>query len=402
MHRIGDFDRASPVTWVTVAIGAALLFAAWLMDAAWFDAHILPSFFVSRYSQWAAVTMVRWGLVVAGLLTIAVARLILVRRARSAGLVSLCLVAITTAAAVGAAIVSTEMVLRTQQWHAFQARNVTREPRRQADARLGWAHLPGHTGRDFIGDRWVAYTFDSHGYRVGQTGVETDLAAPSILFAGESAMLGFGLDWAESIPARVGAGLGLQSANLAVTGYATDQSFMRLRAELPRFGCPLGVVSIFMSGFLDRNLNTDRPHLDAGLRRHEPHIGWRLALLARHASRYREERTIDEGVAMTSAALRGTEAIARRRGAWALIVVPAFVPESRGEGIIRRRVLDDAGLDYVMVPLDPRLQIAGDRHPDGQAAALVASAIIARLRERGLSHAAPRNRVTDQQTCRVS
>lgn len=402
MHWIGDFDRASPLTWVTLAIGMTLLFAAWLMDAAWFDAHILPSFFISRHSQWTAVVTARWALVVAGLLTIVVARPILVRLARSAGLVRVCLFTIATNAAVAAAIISTEMILRTQKWDAFQARNVTREPRRQADARLGWTHLPGHSGRDLIGDRWIAYAFDHHGYRVGQPGTETDLAAPSILFTGESTMLGFGLDWAESIPARVGIGLGVKSANLAVTGYATDQAFMRLRADLPHFRCPLGVVSLFMPSFLDRNLNADRPHLDAGLRQHEPHIGWRLATLARHALHYRDKETIDEGVAMTAAVLRATEVIAQPRGAWALIVVPVFMPESRSERIIRRRVLHDAGLDYVMVPLDRRLQIVGDGHPNRQAAALVASAIIARLRERDFLHAAQRNHAMDRQRCRAS
>ena len=74
-------------------------------------------------------------------------------------------------------------------------------------------------------------------------------------------MFGEGLTWDESIPAQTGAMLGTQSVNLAVHGYSTDQIFMRLERELPRFARTVAVVSIFMSELFGRNLDDDRPHL---------------------------------------------------------------------------------------------------------------------------------------------
>jgi LmbE family N-acetylglucosaminyl deacetylase len=48
---------------------------------------------------------------------------------------------------------------------------------------------------------------------------------------------------------------------------------------------------------------------------------------------------------------------------------------------LRQRVLDDAGLDYVLVPVDPGWRLANDPHPDRRAAHAVALAIAARLRD---------------------
>jgi hypothetical protein len=66
-------------------------------------------------------------------------------------------------------------------------------------------------------------------------------------------------------PAQVGATLGIQSANLAVHGYSTDQSYMRLETELPRFKRPVAVVTLFMTALFGRNLDRDRPSLGPGL-----------------------------------------------------------------------------------------------------------------------------------------
>ena len=70
----------------------------------------------------------------------------------------------------------------------------------------------------------------------------------------------------ESIPAQTGAMLGIPTANIAVHGYSTDQIYMRLARELPRFRQPAAVVSIFMTELFGRNLDDDRPHLGAGTR----------------------------------------------------------------------------------------------------------------------------------------
>ena len=69
-------------------------------------------------------------------------------------------------------------------------------------------------------------------------------------------MVGEGLTWDESIAAQIGAALGIQSANIAVHGYSTDQAYLRLENELPRFRRPIAVVSLFMTGLFCRTLIT--------------------------------------------------------------------------------------------------------------------------------------------------
>jgi hypothetical protein len=78
-------------------------------------------------------------------------------------------------------------------------------------------------------------------------------------------MFGEGLTWEESIPTQVETLVGVQSANLAVHGYSTDQIYLRLARELPHFSRPVAVVAIFMPELFGRNLDDDRPHLEPGL-----------------------------------------------------------------------------------------------------------------------------------------
>jgi len=58
---------------------------------------------------------------------------------------------------------------------------------------------------------------------------------PTILFTGESVMLGEGLSGRRASRRSVGAMMGMQSANLAVHGFGSDQAYLRLQMELPRF-----------------------------------------------------------------------------------------------------------------------------------------------------------------------
>jgi hypothetical protein len=356
-----------------VVVGAALLWLAWKFDAGWLDRHFLPSFFRTREYELSALSLTRLGLVAAGLATLAWGGRIL----RYVGTLQSALILLAVLASFG----TTEMILRTRSWHSAMATQMRREPIRRSDPQLGWLHYASHHGRDDFGGQWIEYAFDSHGYRVARAGAEARLAEPSIIFTGESVMVGYGLQWNEAIPAQVGQALGVEPINTAVTGYSTDQSFMRLKAELPRIRCPVAVVSIFMTSFLDRNLNTDRPHLDANLSLHPAHTAWRWAQLVQLMLPYRDEGTIDGGVAMTTATLRATQALAASRGALPIILVPAFMPESTAERAVRRRVLDDAGIDYLFVPLDRSWKIADDGHPDARADKAIANAIVTRLRK---------------------
>jgi len=83
------------------------------------------------------------------------------------------------------------------------------------------------------------------------------------------------------------------------------------------------------------------------------------------------------------------KAHAQARGATPLILVPSFPPEHPAERELRHRILDDPGLPYVLVPLDPRWRIAGDGHPDAEANRAMAEAVLTALRRGGrLNHPA--------------
>jgi hypothetical protein len=199
-------------------------------------------------------------------------------------------------------------------------------------------------------------------------------------------MVGEGLNWDETIPAQVGVLMNVQSANLAVHGYATDQSYLRVEAELPRFQHPVAVVTLLMTALLGRNLDDNRPHLGPGLIwlpavRHS-----RLMSLATLIAPYRRETTVERGVAVTSEILRATAALATARGATPLIVVPQFNREDDLERTLRRRILDDAGLPYVFVEFEHGWRIPGDLHPNAATARRIAVAIAERLRASSTIH----------------
>ena len=265
---------------------------------------------------------------------------------------------------------------------AAQEMPTTEEPIRRRDQRLGWIFVPARTGRDTIGGRVIEYAFDPAGYRVRRVDHPVNPERPTVIFTGESVMVGHGLTWEETVPAQVEALLGTQSANMAVHGYATDQAYLRLRAELHRFPRPVAVVALFSPALFDRNLDDDRPHLGAGLIWLSAERRSSLAELASWVFPYRSEQTIERGVAITSEVLRATVDLARSRGATPLVVVPQFAPEGPIEQRLRRRILDEAAIPYVWVVLDPRWRISWDRHPDARAAHAIAVAVADRLRQR--------------------
>ena len=287
--------------------------------------------------------------------------------------------AASLALAVALALGSSECVLRYVHLRPAEWLGRDQEPRRQVDPHLGWTFVPSRTGRSSIGGRTIDYVFDAAGYRIRDAAEPVDPSRPTVIFAGESVMFGKGLTWDESIPAQVGAMLGVPSANLAVDGYGTDQALLRLQAELPRFSRPIAVVTIFMTSLFGRNLDEDRPHLGPGLVWMPAVTHGRLRTLVQFVAPYRSDGTVERGIAVTRDVLRATVDLAAARGAAALILVPYFGVEDPVEAALRRRILDDAGLPYVLVAIDPALRVPGDVHPDARAAHQIASAVAARL-----------------------
>jgi hypothetical protein len=370
---------------VVVALGAALLAWAACADLRWLDRHVLPDFYTPRERQILILTILRTLVAALGLALILVVRPWAGRLMARTSLGRLTYDVAPYCLAVALSLAASEFLLSRLPWLGTQEVPAPREPLRRRDPRLGWVFIPAREGVGRLGGRAVAYVFDAQGHRVRRLGDQVDPARPTILFTGESVMVGHGLTWDESLPAQVEALTGMQGANLAVEGYATDQSYLRLRDEWPSFQRPVAVVALFMPSLLRRTLDVDRPHLDAGLAWRPPVKSLRLAEVARRAIPYRTDRDVNRGVATTRAALADTVALARRRGATPLILVPQLRPETPVEAELRRRVLDQAGLPYVIVRLDPGWLIPHNRHPDARASRAMAQAVAAYLAAHGVA-----------------
>ena len=371
--RVRAFPYRAIAEIAVVGIGCALITAAAAANQVWLDRHFLPSFWTPREEIVRTALLIRIGVAVAGAVIVLLARAVARRLTREP------LYLFTISLAVVLAFGTSELVVR--RWrrgpHEFSSGS---EPRSHLDTRLGWLFDVSRTGSVTHLGRRVAYTFDRNGYRVASAAATTDFDAPTIVFTGESIMVGHQLAWAETIAAQTSAMLGLQSANIAVSGFGTDQAYLRLAAELPHFRHPVAVVSLFAPSIFDRNLDDDRPHLGPGLIWLPPAQHWRLTALGRRAVGYRSEDAVERGAAVTREVLTATVRLARSRGAVPLIVVPQFEPEEPQERELRRRIVDEAHLPYVYVPLDPDDRIENDGHPDADGARTIAESIADALR----------------------
>jgi hypothetical protein len=370
---------------LVLAVGLTLVGAAVLANQSWLDRHFLPSFFVPRRWYVWIESIVRVGIGAFGLLLVFARDRVTRLLTRSPALT------LQVIAAAGLAVVAAEFAIRSihQQPAEWQLRD--EEPRRQEDPQLGWVLVPGRAGRASIGGRSLDYVTDANGYRVRRAGDRVDSERPAIVFGGESVMFGEGLTWEESIPAQVEALTGVQSANLAVHGYSTDQIYLRLKRELPRFRRPVAVVMIFMPELFGRNLDADRPHLAPALVWRPAVRKARLASMAGWLVPFRRVSTVERGVDMTREVLRAAVQLARDRGATPLIVVPQLGSEDGTLRALRERIVTPE-LPSLLVPLDADWRLPWDRHPNARAAQVIARAIAARLRTAGLSRMRPRER----------
>jgi hypothetical protein len=356
--------------------GFLLIALAAAAGPAWAERHFMPTFAWSRGFQVGLVQALRALVALIGLAVLLFVRPRIVRPIAEGRGRATAVSALSAALAVAAAFGVTEAVLHTRAWRSTQEHWGTKEPLRRPDSRLGWTFVPNHSGRAEIDGRPIGYAIDRFGYRARDPAAVPDFDRPTILLAGESFLLGYGLQWPETIHARLEAATGLQVANLSVNAYASDQMFLRLRAELPRFRRPVAVIIPFVPMLFDRNLDRDRPHLDPRLAWHrgEP-PSLRLVELARRLLRYRSAQSVEEGVAMTRAVLQTSIRLVEARGARALILVPEYAPEEPAERAIRRRVLDDAHIPYLLVRLDAAWRLRADRHPNKRGAQALAAAI---------------------------
>ena len=362
-----------------IAVGGfaiLLLGAALVADQAWFDRHFLPIFAIQRSVMIAAEQGLRGFVILASGMLLLICRRPIALHLSRASVGGILRVALAVALALG----TVELTLRFRPLHPHDADPLELEPRRQSDPLLGWKFLPSRSVVAREAGRAASYSFDAAGYRVSAPDAEVDVARPTLIFTGESIIVGFGLTWNQTIPAQVSASLGIQSANLAVSDYSNYQSYLRLAAELPRFRKPAAVMTLFMPSLFDRNLLNNRPQPGRGLVWEPPERQWRLAALLHWLVPYRSAATIDEGILRTRDSLSAVVHLACARGAQPLIIVPQFGAGSPVEEALRHRILDEAGLPYVRVELDPTWHLPGDAHPDARGARAIAAAVVARLR----------------------
>jgi hypothetical protein len=357
------------------SIGAALLLCALAANQRWLDRHFLPSFFLSRHSYVLIQTLVRVLMATLGVLLALSARSVAKRLTAQAAARAF-RIAVAAVLALGAS----ELVLRGMHLGPAEWLLPGEEPRRRPDPRLGWTLMPARSAHTTISGRVVEYAIDQAGYRVRRVDEPVDPERPTILFTGESVMFGEGLTWDESVPAQVGMMMEAQSANLAVNGYSSDQAYLRLEMELPRFRRPVAVVSLFMTALFGRNLDADRPHLGPGLVWLPAEPPSRLAWLAGLLVPYRTDETVARGVTMTRHVLRATVELARGRDATPLVVVPQFGHGDPAQETLRRKIFDDTGIPYVLVEIDAGGRLPRDGHPNPRAAHAIAAAIAGRLR----------------------
>jgi len=376
MGRNGEAERFWLPEIVVGAFAILLLGGALAADQAWFDRHFLPIFAVSHAFMTAAEQSLRGFIILSAVLLLLICRRPIARRLSRASAGGILRVALALALALG----TVELILRVHPLHPHDADPLALEPRREPDPLLGWKFSPSRSVVAREAGRPVPFSFDARGYRVAAPGAKVDVAQPALIFTGESIIVGFGLAWDQTIPARVSALLGIQSADLAVSDYSNDQSYLRLAAELPRFHKPVAVLTLFMPSLFDRNLLGNRPHLGPGLVWQPPEQPWRLAALLRWLVPYRGTATVEKGIVQTRDSLGALVRLACARGAQPLIIVPQFGAATPVEDDLRHRILDEAGLPYVRVTLDPAWHLPGDPHPDARGARAIAAAVAARLR----------------------
>jgi len=357
-------------------LGFGLIALAWRMDAKWAEAHFLP--------VWAWTWEVQLRILLALQLAIVAASLGVLLGLRpwfaqacveGRALAALGSVTRVTLAVI-AALVAAELVLRTRTWRAAQEQWNLEEPLRIRDREYGWGFASNHFGTVELDGRTVHYATGPYGYRTSRPGIAPDFSRPTIVFAGESIVFGYGLDWHETLPARVQAITGIQTANIAIHAHATDQAYLRLRRELPRFAHPVAVVIPFMPRLLDRNLDVDKPHLDDRLL-WQPAAPPPLQLLelTRRVLRFRDPSAIARGEVQTSKVLQAAITMAEARGARAIILVPQYLPEEPVERRIRYEVLDRVGIRYLLVPIPQKWRSPTHSHPTPEGATALAVAV---------------------------
>ena len=362
------------------AISMMLLLLAGRMTHNWSEHHLLPDILVRSDWLMTVVQTERLILAAVGLLLLL---LIMPRSGRSfAQRGRAALRALAIGLAMLLAIPISEFAIQLFSGRIGNSWNSRDEPLRRIDQQLGWTFIPSRSVNDPEFPSRPLYVIDNHGYRVPPGVKALDMAAPSILFAGESIMFGKGLDWHKTLVGQIQGISGIQSANLAINSYSAGQTYLRVKNELPKFTHPVALVILFAPTLLVRDLDHNRPWIDRAGQWHPAKRTWYLSRAARVLLPYRSPAAIDKAVAIDRQILLRDVTLARAKGAEPLVLVPVFQPEQPRERALRKAIFDNGAIPNLIVPLDQDWRLYPDHHPDALAHAVMARAVWMRLKNK--------------------
>jgi hypothetical protein len=365
--------------------GLGLLLCAWRADRHWFELHLTAWHCAQEPSQLADATRLRVLLAVAGVVVLLLARPA-GRKAGTRPARELLGWVARIGLAVVLALAVSECALRRVTPKKDEPLHFEADP--EPDPRYGWRPIPSHVSEVVVGSRTVRFAIDAAGDRVRSLDEPVDPARPTILLGGESVAAGFGLPYEETAAASVAERLGVQVADVAVSAVADDMATLRLVDNLPRFEHLLAAVTVVVPVTYDRNVWTDRPHVqpnDDGtftlLPRGRPPL--RLVTLFENITGYRT----DEGLRRARAMLVASARASRARGVFPLFVLvswPACLPDETGAPSIDRTTFEGLDLAHVRVDLETARFDALTYHPDALGQRRIADAIVAGLAAHGI------------------
>jgi hypothetical protein len=354
-----------------VAAGAlALVVLAWRCDEPWFDRHVfLPQqFFIS-----ANRGIVFWSRAAAA--GSAVFLLLLVPRLPrgAAGRRLLLAVLLALLAAEGLLQWRLRRLVNPGLAEAMDALT-TRDPHHGVTLAASMDRVQSMSGRE------IRFRTDAEGRRI--SGAAVDRALPTLVFIGESTVVGIGLQWEETFPAILGARLRLQVVNLASPAYRLDQSWLRLQDALPKLDRPVAVIGLFMPGLIGRSFAGQRhpparPSSSGGvelLPPEPPGLLQRSGLYRLWKHLYWSDAAVEEGMRSVSVVLRETAAFAKARGVPCIFLVTGRTPQW-----MLHDLFDVPGLDYVVAEV-PAQALLADGHPSPRGSIGLADALEPRLR----------------------
>ncbi len=382
--KTGDENRYARVVVEVAATlaGVALAVFTARADRSWWEAHVLVLHCTTRPWEPVAARASRVAALGIAAIAVVVARPRLGRwvgrdARRAFGTVAR--VAVAAALAMGVS----ELILRSKR-RPVAAPDV---PATRPDAHLTRVLVPSRTTETTRGGRTISFAVNALGLRARREDDLPDLSRPAILVVGESIAQGYAVPYEESPPYLVERATGVPTLNAAVSAYANDQAYRRMKEVLDRLEHPLAVVSFVVPLQIQRNVDYRRERLALG-------ADGSLTVVPPAPVFVRQSRLFDlfdriapqtdTAFELARAIVAATAKDVRARGAFPLFVATNFgapcLHDESGESSLAHHLFSGLGVTHVSVDLDPSWSVPEDGHPDVRGSSALADAIATELR----------------------